>query len=106
MLTYRRWMWAALTIALSGSGAFAVETALTYVRTLDRDEWAASALGYHTAALVITNANGGVCALPVDQIDWEGTVRRNGAPIDLLRLPDVEGPSTSCERPSRSDPSL
>lgn len=70
---------------------------MTHVDTLDGEQWVASRLGYHAGALVITTAGGWSCRLPVDKVDWESTARRNGGAIDLLRLPDVEAPSSLCE---------
>jgi hypothetical protein len=77
--------------------AFA-EPTLTYVRTLDGTEWAATRLAYYAGSLVITNVAGTVCGVPFIEIDWEFTTRRNGAPIDLLRLPDAHAVADACER--------
>ena len=95
-MRHRRWLLVALTVACLRLDA-AADTAATYVQTLDGEEWAASALGYHAGSLVVITAQGWSCTLPVETIDWESTARRNGGPIDLLRLPDVEAPSTLCE---------
>jgi len=93
---------AAFAFVLSHLTVVAADTALTYVRALNGDEWEASLLGYRAAALVITTANGRLCTLPVEQIDWEATARRNGRPIDLLRLREVRGAPAACERPAAS----
>lgn len=100
-----RWILAAFAIVLFRLNAVAADTPVTYVRTLAGDEWAPSFLGYHAAALVIS-ANGRSCTLSVEQIDWEASAQRNGGPIDLLRLPEVEGAPAACETPSTPPPFL
>ncbi len=100
--------WAAMvlggTVALCHVGAVSAQNHITYIRTVDGDEWAASGLGYHAAALVITTAGDQSCALSAERVDWEATARRNGAVVDLLRIPEVHAPAMSCGTPSDPPP--
>ncbi len=93
---------AAFAIVLFRVTVVAADTAPTYVRGLNGDEWEASLLGYHAASLVITSTDGRLCTLLLAQIDWEATARRNGGPIDLLRLPEVDRSPAACEKPAPS----
>ncbi|MBY0493363.1 MAG: carbohydrate binding family 9 domain-containing protein [Cyanobacteria bacterium] len=89
--------WATVILALSMLRADATAAGLIYVRLLDGEEWIATRVAYQTGSLVVTGVNGALCTLPVDQIDWESTARRNGAAIDLLRLPDEHASAGACQ---------
>lgn len=101
----RRWILVAFALAFLRLDA-AADTAVIYVQTVDGEEWAARTLGWHAGSLVVTTAQGWSCTLPVEQIDWEYTARRNGGAIDLLRLPDREAPSSVCENAALARPAL
>ena len=53
-------------------------------------------MAYGSDALVIRTSDTQQCTLPLNQIDWEATTRRNGVLIDLLHLPASDDPPPPC----------